>query len=139
MKSPAKDKTLSYKSSGDTVFVDGKTIVFFLPTTKDLENLSKEEGDESGFDEVTSDFGFYSQSVIDSLKKTSKIKTVMTNKKIITTILDNGSKISFDRTKGDNIVGTVFTDGENEPKIDFGVATDVDYWSMIKLYFIDYY
>lgn len=110
-----------------------------MPTTKDLEKLSKEEGDESGFDEVTSDFGLYSQSVIDSLKKTSKIKTVMTNKKIITTILDNGRKISFDRTKGDNIVGTIFTDVENEPKIDFGVATDVDYWSMIKLYFNDYY
>ncbi len=110
-------------------------VVFFEPGQKEFDSMVKDQEEDSGLDEIVSDFVAYSTKVVDSLTKASKLKAIVTNKKIIIIELDNGEKISFDRTKGDNIVGTIFTNGRKRPKINFGVDTDVDYWAEIKHYF----
>ncbi|QJD94778.1 hypothetical protein HH214_02245 [Mucilaginibacter robiniae] len=60
---------------------------------------------------------------------------MFTNKTIIVFQLNNGKQVQFNRTKGDSIVGSVLTDGVHKPQINYGVATDIDYWEMINKYF----
>jgi hypothetical protein len=119
----------------DTLRVNGPMVVFFEPGQKEFDLMDRDQGEDSGLDEIVSDFVEYSTKVVDSLIKTSKLKAIITHKKIILVELDNGEKISFDRTKGDNIVGTILTNGRKKPKIDFEVGTTEDYFADIENYF----
>jgi len=110
-------------------------VIFFEPGQKEFDAMEKKESEDSGLNEIVSDFVEYSTKVVDSLTKIAKLKAIITHKKIITIKLNNGELISFDRTKGDNIVGYIFTNGFKQPKIAFEVGTDSDYWIDIEDYF----
>lgn len=113
--------------------VSGKAIVFFLPTEKEFQELFEKEGEESGIYEVSSDFSYYANEIIDSLSNAS-IKTLTTTNPVI--VISYKAKVKIvDRRKLDHIVGVIFTDGVKEPLVNTGVYTDLDYWQMIKEYF----
>lgn len=113
--------------------VSGKAIVFFIPTDKEFETIVEKEREESGIYEVSSDFSYYANEVIDSLKKSS-LKALTTKQPVI--VISYGSRVKVvDRRKLDNIVGCILTDGIKEPEVYTGVYTDLDYWEMINKFF----
>ena len=113
------------KSKLDTLNADNYNLLFFHPNENEFEDLLKEYGNENeGLYEVDSDFGFYTNNVYDSLSKTDlKIKIV--TERIIKYSTENGIKY-LDRLKNsEHPYGILFNDVNCEPKIKFGIMTDI--------------
>jgi hypothetical protein len=119
----------------DTLKVSCRQIVFFMPTQKEFDAMVAKEGEDSGTNSIVEDFSDYMGRVVDSLKRSPWLKTTITNKHIIAVILANGQKTIVNRTKGDTLVGSILCDEVKKPQIDYGVATDTDYWAMIDNYY----
>lgn len=104
--------------------VDGKVAVFFTISQQEYDSLPKDPN--SGIDEVLGDFNYYASIVVDSIEQRG-YKTMMTGSRYIQINLDNGTKKTFDRLANkESIVGYVFSDGMKEPRIEYGVGTDID-------------
>lgn len=108
----------------DTLKVDGKKVVFFMLSQQEYDSLPKDPN--SGIDEALDDFNYYAEAVADTIRKAG-YEPIMTGSRYIQIKLDNGTSKTYDRLadKG-NIVGYIFSDGIKEPKIDYGVGTDID-------------
>jgi hypothetical protein len=113
------------KNDSDTVYVSGKSIVFFTISQPEYDSLSKHSASE--IDEALSDFNHYAQSISDTIKK-SGYKSTMTASRYIQVKLNNGTRKTFDRHKDkENITGYILSDGRKEPRIEYGVETDMDF------------
>lgn len=134
--SQIKNESLKNQNS-DTLSVSEKVIIFFMPTTKELDTVYKNEGSNSETSELMSDFRYYTQIVADSLLKLkSEIKTYFSNQSIISINQINNNRLIFNRKENSNhSVGAIFSDGKHIPQFEYGVLTDVDYWTIIKKYF----
>ena len=122
------------QNSKDTFIVSGKSITFFHPSENEINEMMKTEGEESGLNEVSEDFLYYANAVIDSLK-ISAIKAALTDSKIISVRLSNGNVVNISRQSGEGIIGVIFSDAAKEPRVEYGVFTDLDYWQMMEEYF----
>ena len=108
----------------DTLNADNFNILFFHPNELEFEKLLKKYGEESGLYEVDSDFGFYANKVYDSISKTD-LKVKIVTERIIKYSSKNGIKY-FDRIENNKgVYGVIFNQPNCEPKIEFGVMTDV--------------
>jgi hypothetical protein len=115
---------LKIKQKLDTLDIENYNVLFFHPNELEFEELLKEHGEESGLYEVDSDFGFYADKVYDSISKTDyKIKIV--TERILKYSSKNGIKY-LDRLKNNKgQYGVIFNQANCEPRIEFGVMTDV--------------
>jgi len=129
-------KTAITEENGDndTLVVKGKSVVFFSITNLEYDSLLKNDAKANEMDEVLSDFYHYSNILVDTLNKTG-IKCSISSKPIYKIVNDNGGVTIFSKTGKEQIVGAIMTDGKQNPKYHFGVATDVDYFSIISDYF----
>lgn len=108
----------------DTLKIEGKSVVFFSLSQEEYDALP--EDPDSGVDEVLDDFNYYAGAVADTLRKLG-YNTVATGSRHIQIKLKDGTYKMFDRLSGDeSIVGYIFTDGIQEPRIQYGVGTDID-------------
>jgi hypothetical protein len=108
----------------DTLKVEGKAVVFFSLSQEEYDALP--EDPNSGVDEVLDDFNYYAGAVADTLQKLG-YNTVATGSRHIQIKLNNGTYKMFDRlSANESIVGYIFTDGLQEPRIQYGVGTDID-------------
>ncbi len=126
-------KVLDSEQKKDTVNADNYNVLFFHPTESEFNVLLKENGENSGLYEVDSDFGFYSSKVYDSLAKTD-LKVKFVTERIIKYSTNNGTKY-FDRFKNkEQPYGIIFNQQECEPKIEFGVMTDIGIFQELTKY-----
>ena len=127
-------KTLENKNTinTDTLNISNNTILFFSISQQEYDILSSNK--KSEIDEVLSDFNFYSK----------KITEILTNKNINTNFIksvkfhleyDSGNFYSFNRSNFEHIVGTILMDAIKEPKVLYGVYTDIDLLEEINKYF----
>lgn len=118
----------------DTVLVSGKSVVFFSINQEEYNRILKEEGQDPVINEILNDFSYYASEVVDSLNKVG-FKTVLTTNRTFAIMKNNGQKnyITRDNNKGE--FGVLLFDGVNEPKVDYGVGTDIDYFAMVEEYF----
>jgi len=109
----------------DTLNIDNYNLLFFHPNETEFEELLKKYGEESdGLYEVDSDFGFYTNKVYDSISKTD-LKVKIVTERIIKYSTKNGIKY-LDRLKNEeHPYGIIFNNVKCEPKIEFGVMTDI--------------
>jgi len=109
----------------DTLNIDNYNLLFFHPNEMEFEELLKQNGEESeGLYEVDSDFGFYVNRVYDSIMKTD-LKVKIITERIIKYSTKNGIKY-LDRLKNkEHPYGIIFNNVNCEPRIEFGVMTDV--------------
>jgi hypothetical protein len=121
------------QTSADTFSVSGKCMVFFQPSDVEYNEMVNKDVD-GGIYEVRSDFGYYSQVMMDTLQS-SDVKPYMTICKVINVTLDNGDHVFISLNNGNSVVGTVLSDGVQTPKVEFGVSTDLDYWMMSNEFF----
>ncbi|MBU3010715.1 hypothetical protein KO506_04840 [Polaribacter vadi] len=113
------------KQKLDTLNIDNFNLLFFHPNEKEFEELLIEYKSESeGLYEADSDFGFYINKVFDSISKTDlKIKIV--TERIIEYSTKDGIKY-LDRLKNkEHQYGIIFNNLNCEPKIEFGIMTDI--------------
>jgi hypothetical protein len=108
----------------DTMKVSGKAVVFFSISQQEYDSIPKD--DDSGLDEVLSDFNFYAGEVADTLRSLG-FETMITGNRFVQLKLDNGESRTFDRFNNtEHIVGYILTDGVKEPLVEYGVSTDLD-------------
>ncbi|QXP78756.1 MULTISPECIES: hypothetical protein [Winogradskyella] len=120
------EKLIKVEQKLDTLNIDNYNLVFFHPNEAEFEELLKEKGEESeGLYEVDSDFGFYASNVYDSISKTeSKVKII--TERIIEYSTKSGIKY-LDRLKNkEHPYGIIFNNVNCEPRIEFGIMTDID-------------
>jgi hypothetical protein len=104
--------------------VSGKAVVFFSISQQEYDSIPKD--DDSGLDEVLSDFNFYAGEVADTLRSLG-FETMITGNRFVQLKLDNGESRTFDRFNNtEHIVGYILTDGVKEPLVEYGVSTDLD-------------
>ena len=115
----------------DTINGDNYYVLFFHPNETEFEELIKIYGEE--LNEVDSDFGFYTNKVYDSISKTDlKIKIV--TERIIRLTTKKGIKY-LDRLKNNKSqYGVIFNKQNCEPRIEFGVMTDIDFFQIMNEY-----
>jgi hypothetical protein len=116
---------LKTESKLDTLNADNYNLLFFHPNETDFEELLKEYGEErDGLYEVDSDFGFYANKVYDSISKTD-LKVKIVTERIIKYSTKSGIKY-LDRLKNvEHPYGIIFNNVNCEPRIVFGIMTDV--------------
>jgi hypothetical protein len=108
----------------DTIDVDNFNVLFFKPNESEYDELLKTLGENSGINEVDSDFGFYANKVYDSILKTD-LKVKIVTERIIKYSTISGIKY-LDRLKNEEgQYGVIFNQANCEPRIEFGVMTDV--------------
>ena len=124
---------LEAESKLDTLNADNYNVLFFHPTESEFNELLKENGEDSGLYEVDSDFGFYASKVYDSITKTDlKVKNV--TERIIKYSTDKGIKY-LDRLKNkEHPYGIIFNKVNCEPKIEFGIMTDIGIYQELTEY-----
>ena len=124
---------LETESKIDTLNADNYNVLIFHPTESEFNELLKKEGEDSGLYEVDSDFGFYASKVFDSIKKTDlKVKNV--TERIIKYSTENGIKY-LDRLKNkENPYGIIFNKVNCEPRIEFGITTDIGIYQELTKY-----
>jgi hypothetical protein len=113
------------ESKLDTLNADNYNLLFFHPNETEFEELIKEYGEESdGLYEVDSDFGFYANKVYDSISKTD-LKVKIVSERIIKYSTKSGIKY-LDRLKNkEHPYGIIFNNLNCEPRIEFGIMTDI--------------
>ncbi|WP_336127829.1 hypothetical protein [Mesoflavibacter sp. CH_XMU1422-2] len=109
----------------DTLDIDNYNLLFFHPNEMEFGELLKQYGEESeGLYEVDSDFGFYANKVYDSISKTD-LKVKIVTERIIRYSTENGIK-HLDRLKNEeHPYGIIFNKVDCQPKIEFGIMTDI--------------
>ena len=118
----------------DTLNIDNYNIIFFHPNQMEFEELLKEYGEEGeGLYEVDSDFGFYVNKVYDSISKTD-LKAKIITERIIKYSTKSGIKY-LDRLKNEeHPYGIIFNNVDCEPKMEFGVMTDIGFYQVLAEY-----
>ncbi len=120
----------------DTIDLDNFNVLFFKPNESEYNELLKSLGENSGINEVDSDFGFYANKVYDSISKTG-LKVKIVTERIIKYSTKSGIKY-LDRLKNEEgQYGVIFNQPNCEPRIEFGVMTDVGMFQELAEYNIN--
>ncbi|AMM52610.1 hypothetical protein TH61_17445 [Rufibacter sp. DG15C] len=118
----------------DTLVIKGKSVVFFTLSQTEYDKIVKEKGEDSGINEVISDFEYYAYEIKDTLEKAG-FNTVITTSQTFAVINSNGEKKFINRDLKEGKVGILLFDGIKEPTLDYGLRTDIDYLSVVREYF----
>lgn len=111
------------QESPDTIRVSSQAIIFFGPSQAERDSMSLQEN--SGIDEVLSDFLFYAGRIRPFLDSNS-ISVHETNSRRFVVIRQKGMPLNFDRESMDAVVGCILLQDGKEPRILTGVNTDID-------------
>ena len=112
------------ESELDTINIDNYDLLFFHPNEKEFEELIIDQGENSGLYEVDSDYVFYANKVYDSISKT-ELKVKVITERIIKYSTNTGIKY-LDRLKNKkHPYGIIFNSVNCNPKIEFGIMTDI--------------
>lgn len=106
--------------SKDTVRVEGRVAVFYSLSQVELDSLSSE--DQEAYSELLSDFYEYTGRLGRNLDKHC-IKHILTGSRFIE--VKAGRKVyCYDKTKLEEEVGVILSDGRKQPKVIPGLFTD---------------
>jgi hypothetical protein len=116
----------------DTLHVSGKAVVFFGPSQAEYVAMTDQEKDK--IDEALYDFYHYRNKVLSYLES-NNIQEFSTVRHKIEIQIAGIESIIYVREAFEHVVGLIMTDGEQEPKVFLGAATDLDLISMFEEYF----
>lgn len=112
--------------------INNYDVLFFYPNRQELKKLAEEYDDDTLF-EVDADFRFYINTSQDSLSKLG-LKVHVVREKVIKYTVD-GKPQYLDRLQDrDQLYGIIFNDENCDPKILFGVMTDIDIYQELSAY-----
>ena len=117
--------------SKDTVKVSGRVVVFYAISQLQLDSLSLD--DREAYTELLSDFYEYSGRLGGYLDKHG-IKHILTGSRYIE--IEAGNKTCcYDKTKLEEDVGVILSDGKKQPKIVPGLFTDLEILPVVAEYY----
>ena len=122
----------SFLNSEEFLVVKSPSVVFFHPTKVEIEKLNLEP--DSGFNEVISDFEYYSEKIKTYLIE-QNIKPIFTSAKIVIYWNQNHQPKNIFRNDLKHPVGIIITDQFSDPYIFEGVLTDVGIKEKVDTYF----
>ena len=126
----------SENQNTDIYTIENKSVIFFIISKKEAQNLISEIGESyrweteallNGFAEQAKNFQF--------VLKRHNIKCAITTNEKFEIRLENDKKINFDRTKNDQLLGQILTNGKKEPLISFGMYRNEELAELIKSFF----
>ncbi len=121
----------------DSVFIIGKYILFFGPSSIELENIYSSTDIPPGFESKVKQFTQSYTPVLDSLQSTNtSIPSSFSSAATISIKMNNGSKMYFNRKDLKSTVGMIVSDGQQPPVIITNANNKEDIESGIKKYFI---
>lgn len=121
---------LPQPTNNDTLDVENYDLIFLRPSEEEFNRLVEVHGEDSGLNEVDSDFGFYASKVDDSLSSTD-LKVHFATEKIIKMDSEKGM-IIINRDEIENAAfGIIFNHTKCYPIIEFGVMTDHEIYQRI--------
>ena len=126
-----------HQDPDDELFVvEGKAVIFFVVSKKELEKLNRELGSAYRYetDILFNNFMRQAETFRKILAKYNIHSELARNKRFLIK-LKNGQTISFNRVREDQIMGEIITDGQKEPLIEFGMFTNKDLIALIKDYY----
>ncbi len=132
-----------FADENKTFVVKGKSVIFFMLNQREINQLIKQSGDNAQweFESLFNKFKFTASSLRSSLDK-QHITTTITNAKYFEMQPNSGTSIKFDRVKEEQIMGQIFFDGVNKPRIEYGVFKGKELIEIVENYFkiknIDY-
>lgn len=118
--------------SQETVIVTGRMVVFYALSQTQLDLLSQD--DQEAYNELLSDFYEYTGRLGPYLDKHG-IKHILTGSRYIE--VKAGRKTHcYDKTKFEEEVGVILSDGRKQPKVIPGLFTDSEVVSTIAKYYL---
>lgn len=119
------------EKSKDIVKVSGRVVVFYAISQMQLDSLSQD--DREAYTELLSDFYEYSGRFGRYLDKQG-IKHILTGSRYIEA--KAGKKTyCYDKTKLEEDVGVILTDGKKQPKVVPGLFTDLEITPVVDEYY----
>jgi hypothetical protein len=118
--------------NADTVSVSGRAVVFFGPSWDEYVTLP--EKDKNAINEELYDFAHYRLQVLSYLEANG-IREINTASQNIRVQIEPNEVIIYNRYVFDHPFGLIMTDGQSEPKIFLGAATD----SELKMMFAEFF
>ncbi|WP_018507914.1 hypothetical protein [Thiobacillus thioparus] len=107
-------------------------VVFYAPSQAELDSLSPE--DQEAYNELLSDFYEYTKRLSHNLDKHG-IKHILTGSRYVET--KAGKKTyCYDKTKLEDEVGVILTDGRKQPQVIPGLFTDSEIMPNVVKYYL---
>ena len=127
-KKPSLSTNLQSGNESDTLITEGKEIIFFNPSRSELDSISN-----SDLYETYSDFNYHISNIISKLNENG-FRTKIAKEKTIKIIAYDKSESYLDRlNNGTSLFGFIINSNKVEPRIIFGVSTDVDILQILGL------
>ncbi|MDP2787341.1 MAG: hypothetical protein Q8O79_04620 [Pseudomonadota bacterium] len=117
--------------SKDTERISGRMAVFYAPSQAQFNSLSQE--DQEAYTELLSDFYEYTGRLGRFLDKHG-IKHILTGSRYIE-VKAGGKAYCYDKTKLEEELGVLLSDGKKQPKLVQGAFTDLEMMPTV----VDYY
>lgn len=115
----------------DTVRVEGRMAVFYALSQAELDSLSPE--DQEAYNELLSDFYEYSGRLGRNLDKYG-IKHILTGSRYVE-VKAGRKTYCYDKTKLEEEVGVILSDGRKQPKVIPGLFTDAEVMPTVAKYY----
>ena len=119
----------------DSIYFDGKNVVFFTPGPNELNELELDKAAEEGMHQAVGDFAYYASLISDSMKST-QIPVHFTNRRHLVFEAEL-HKFTIDRTLTGSPFGLILYNGTEAPKVLPGMRTHLSLMSSISDYFYD--
>lgn len=115
----------------DTVRVEGRVAVFYALSQAELDSLSTE--DQEAYNELLSDFYEYSGRLGRNLDKHG-INHILTGSRYVE-VKAGRKTYCYDKTKLEEEVGVILSDGRKRPKVIPGLFTDEEIMPIVTEYY----
>ena len=124
------------KKKNKKIFIKEKALIFFKIGKKDYKSFIRTEGEYSKyeFDALFSNFTHRAKSVQKFAKK-QHIKSFLTTSNKIYFILKSGDTVLFNRKDKDLVLGQIFFNGIEKPKIEQGIIESKEFKKLIEEYY----
>lgn len=124
------------KTPTDSIHFYGRSVVFFAPKVKELNELPLDKSTRESLHEAVGDFAYYASLVTDSLR-TSQIPVYFTDKTYL--VFEQGTQqFKVDRKQSGSLIGLILYNGEEAPKVLPGMQTHLSLLASITDYFYDH-
>jgi len=130
------EKTIEKEKRAEFYIIENKAVVFFMLNKKEFKDLLTEMGESYRWDAEALFNNFSKQTTtFQSLLKKHNIECIISTSEKFEIKLKNGKVHNFDRIEKDQILGTILTDGIQEPRIEFGLYPNKELAAIIENFF----
>jgi hypothetical protein len=119
---------------GDTIFLAGQYVLFYLPSGSEVQDL-KSGAAFNDLDQMLTDFEKTSGIISDSLNKAGDLKFGFTSKRFFKIYTRGGASMIMNKMYLKQPVGMVMSDGLQPPVTRYGVLTESEYHRALKEFF----